>query len=64
MSPEQATKYRRGAARVNYMAQDRADLSNAGKYLAQRMATPKVGDEVALEPVMRYFVGRSQCRSK
>ena len=48
MGSSEATRFRRGVARVVYLAQDRLDLGFASKELAKRMARPRVGDEVAL----------------
>ena len=55
MSSSDATMFRKCAARINYMAQDRGDLSFAAKVNAQRMSTPKIGDETALKRVVRYL---------
>ena len=51
----EATKYRRGVARINYLAQDRPDLAVAANLLARSMAHPKVGDEIKLKRVIRYL---------
>ena len=40
---ELATKVRRGIARINYMAQDRPDLSAAAKTMSQHMSQPREG---------------------
>ena len=53
--PEDATRYRRAAARITYMAQDRADLAFAAKELAKNMARPRKGDEVKVKRVIRYL---------
>ena len=58
MSSSEATKFRRGVARVVYMAQDRLDLGFASKELAKCMAKPFEGDEVALKRVVRYLRAR------
>ena len=55
MKPAEAAQFRRGAAKLNYLAQDRLDLSFAAKEVSARMAAPKVGDEVALKRVIRYL---------
>ena len=52
-----AKKYRRAAARINYMALDRADLGFSAKEAASEMANPSVGDVVRLKRIMRYLVG-------
>ena len=51
----EATKYRRAAARVNYMSLDRVDVSYASKETARGMANPTVGDVVNLKRVIRYL---------
>ena len=58
MSPAEATKYRRAAARITYMAQDRPDLAFAAKELAMNMASPKCGDKVEVKRIIRYLRGR------
>ena len=52
-----ATLFRRGAARINYLSQDRPDLNVASRLLAMRMANPKKGDELILKRVLRYLKG-------
>jgi len=49
--------YRRAAARMNYMALDRADLSYASKECSRGMANPTVGDVIRLKRVIRYLKG-------
>jgi len=46
---------RSGAARANYLAQDRADLSYAAKELCRRMSAPTEADWVALLRIVRYL---------
>ena len=58
----EATKYRRGVARINYLAQDRPDLAVAANLLARSMAHPKVGDEIKLKRVIRYLKSHPRCR--
>ena len=53
MSAGDATLFRRAAARVNYLSQDRPDLNVASRLLAMRMANPKKGDELILKRVLR-----------
>lgn len=55
MNKMDATRYRRAAARVTYMAQDRPDLCFAARALAGRMASPRVGDELGIKRVLRYL---------
>ena len=44
MNPAEAARFRRGAAKLNYMAQDRADLAYASKEVSRHMAKPEKGD--------------------
>ena len=53
----EAKIYRRAAARINYMALDRADLSFASKEASRGMAKPTVGDVVRLKRILRYLKG-------
>ena len=52
--------YRRTAARINYMAQDRADLSFTAKELSRAMANPTEGDVVRLKRTLRYLKGKME----
>ena len=61
MSKEESTRFRRAAARISYMAQDRGDLSFPASHLASKMANPRVGDEVAVKRVLRYLVANPIC---
>ena len=47
--PVEATRFRRAAARINYMALDRADLGFAAKDVSRAMSSPTRGDEVKLK---------------
>ena len=57
-----ATTYRRSAARLNYLAQDRPDIALAANFLARSMAHPRVGDEVRVKRVIRYLEAHPRCR--
>ena len=57
MDAGEATLFRRAAARVNYLSQDRPDLNVASRLLAMRMANPKKGDELILKRVLQYLKG-------
>ena len=57
MNAVEATLFRRAAARVNYLSQDRPDLNVASRLLAMRMAQPRKGDEGILKRVLRYLKG-------
>ena len=61
LSPAETTRYRRAAARISYMSQDRADLAFAASHLAGRMSCPKVGDDMAIKRVCRYLLHRPNC---
>ena len=52
---EMATKVRRGIARVNYMSQDRPDLSAAAKAMSQHMSQPREGVLNSLKRCVRYI---------
>ena len=51
MSANEATLFRRAAARVNYLVQDRPDLNVASRLLAMKMAHPRKGDELILKNI-------------
>ena len=55
MKDADATSYRRGVARVNFMAQDRPDLSVVARLMSQGMSSPKEGDEKLLKRTIRYL---------
>ena len=61
MEMKEATKFRRAAARINFMAQDSPDLSAASRKLSQFMSDPKVGCEVILKRVIRYLKSHPRC---
>jgi hypothetical protein len=54
---KECTVYRRAAARLNYMALDRADISYAAKECSRGMAKPTRGDVIRLKRVLRYLCG-------
>ena len=53
----EAKRYRAAAALLNYLGQDRIDLSFAAKELARHMANPLSSHVVALKRVIRYLRG-------
>ena len=55
LEPKEATVYRRGVARFNYVALDRPDLSCCAKVVASGMANPTAGDVVRFKRVLRYL---------
>ena len=52
---EQATLFRSGTMRCAYLAQDRADISEAIKCLARGMSKPRAGHMIQLKRVARYL---------
>ena len=58
LEPSMSSLYRSLTMRINYLAQDRADLQYAGKELARAMAAPTVSAWNKLKRVGRYLVGR------
>ena len=46
--------------RISYWAQDRLDLAETAKHLAQRMSEPREFDFVPLKRAARYLVGKSK----
>ena len=61
MDPVEARRYRRSAARWNYLALDRVDLSVCANLLARSMARPTVGDERGIKRAIRYLSGAPRC---
>ena len=51
----QATLFRNGTMRCAYLAQNRADISEAIKCLARGMSTPRTGHMMQLKRVARYL---------
>ncbi len=58
LSRQEATAYRSATMRLSYMAQDRGDLQEATKCLAQNMKEPRRADVSNLKRVLRYLKGR------
>ena len=52
-----ATRYRCVSMRLSYLAQDRLDLAETAKHLAQRMGEPREFDINPLKRAARYLVG-------
>ena len=57
MSPKDTTLFRRAAARMNYVALDRPDLSFSSRVAAGRMSRPLEGDDVLIKRAIRYLQG-------
>ena len=62
LGKEMATKYRRAAARMNYMALDRPDISFTSKELSRSMAKPMEGDLVRMKRAIRYLRGHGRMK--
>jgi len=58
LSEEETRKYRGGAARANYLAQDRADIAYAAKECCRRMSKPRKCDMEALRRIGKYLLGK------
>lgn len=58
LTPALATKFRSCVMRGAYLSQDRVDITEAVKSLAQAMKTPKPGDELRLKRLGRYLKGK------
>lgn len=61
MDQTNARLFRAAAAKVNYLAQDRPDLSLASNMVARSMSNPMRGDEVKMKRLLRYLQGRPVC---
>ena len=64
MTPGMSTFFRRSAARINYLSQDRPDLNVVSRVIAMKMANPRCGDELLIKRVVRYLKGRPRLRYK
>ena len=53
-----ATRYRRAAARINYIALDRGDIAYAAKEISRRMSCPRVRDVERIKRMLRYIKGK------
>ena len=58
MRNEEQTKFRSVAARINFLATDRADLQFASKDLCRRMASPDKSDWEKARRIARYLMHR------
>ena len=64
LNRDDATKYRSACMRLSYLAQDRLDLAETAKHLAQRMSEPREFDFVPLKRAARYLVEYMLTRSQ
>ena len=62
LKKDEATRYRSACMRLSYLAQDRLDLAETAKHLAQRMSEPRECDFVPLKRAARHLVGKSKQR--
>ena len=60
LEPDQAIRYRRLAARANFIAVDRQDIQLAVKELARGMACPKESNWMALLRLAKYLKKRTR----
>ena len=58
LAPKDATLFRRAAARINYVALGRPDLSFASRVAAGKMSNPLEGDDMLIKRATRYLKGR------
>ena len=57
MEREEAAKYRRTAAKLNYVSLDHPQIAFAAKEASRTMANPKKGDERKIKRLLRYLRG-------
>lgn len=58
---EDARRVRRSIARINYMAQDRPDLSVAARIMSQCMSRPREGVRTCVKRAIRYLRKYPRC---
>lgn len=58
MSLADAIVYRQAAARINYVALDRPDLSFASRVATSHMSNPMEGDDQVIKRIIRYLKGK------
>ena len=58
LKKDEATRYRSACMRLSYLAQDRLDLGETAKHLAQRMSEPREFDLISWKRAARYLVGK------
>jgi len=56
------TQYRSTVMRLQYLAQDRCDLAETAKCMAQRMKEPTISDLTSVKRVARYLAGRKRAK--
>ena len=60
LEKNEATRYRSACVRLSYLAQDRLDLAETAKHLAQRTSEPREFDFIPLKRAAGYLVGASK----
>ena len=55
LSEGEKAKYRRAAARCNYIGMDRPDLAYAAKEISRRVSEPRMSDIMKLKRLIRYL---------
>ena len=60
LKKDEATQYRSLCMRLSYMAQDRLDLAETAKHLAQRMSEPREFDIVPVKRAVRHLVEKPE----
>ena len=62
LKKEEATRYRSACMRLSYLVQERLQLAETAKILAQRMSEPREFDFIPLKRAARYLVGNPKQR--
>ena len=60
LNRDDATRYRSACMKVSYLAQDRLDLAETAKHLAQRMSEPREFDFCPVETCSAISGGKAQ----
>ena len=58
LKKDEGPRYRSACMRLSYLAQDRLDLAERAKHLAQRVREPREFDFIPLKRAARYLVGK------
>ena len=61
MDREDAERYRRAAAKLNYVSLDHPRITFASKEISRSMSNPMKGEEMKIKRVLRYMRGESSC---
>ena len=60
LKKDEATRYRSVCLRLSYLVQDRLDLAETAKHLAQRMSEPREFDIVPVKRAVRHLVEKPE----